>query len=433
MPGRGIEQRHRLFLVGKGSRVMLKLMRRIVSVLLLSSVWSIVSGVGDAADKILQLARDERSAAMNTWRTLVNIDTGSGYEKGLAQAKTLLVQTLKAMGANVRTTSASPSAGDNVVGTLRGTGEEKILLMIHYDTVFPEGAAVRRPFRVEAGRAYGPGVADAKGGAVIILHAIQMLKDLAFDDYGRLTILFNPDEETGSLGSRSLIRGLASRHDYVLSFEPPDQEGVTVQTNGINQLMLRVEGRASHAGAAPEEGRNAAIELAHQLLQLNDLGDPDKGTTVNWTIVNAGKKANIIPALATAEADMRYSDLSETERVMSDARRIIREHLIPDTEVQIRWERGRPPLLENQASLELAALAVRVYEAIGRELNPIAMRFGTDAGYAYRPGSPKPAVLETLGVVGGRLHSPEEFAELESLAPRLYLTAQMIMELSRGD
>lgn len=413
--------------------VMRKVMRHVVSVVLLSSVFSIVSGAGDSTDETLQQARDERSKAMTTWQALVNIDTGSGYEKGLAQAKTLLVQQLKALGVKVRTTPASPSVGDNVVGTLRGTGEKAILLMIHYDTVFPEGEVMRRPFRIEGARAFGPGVADAKGGVVIILHALQMLKDLEFNDYGRLTILFNPDEETGSLGSRSLIRKLASRHDYVLSFEPPDQEGVTVQTNGINQLMLRVKGRASHAGAAPEEGRNAAIELAHQLLQLNDLGDPNKGTTVNWTIVRAGERTNIIPALATAEADMRYSDLTETNRVVIDAQRIVRKHLIPDTEVQITLERGRPPLLENPASLELAAVAVRIYEDIGRELNPIAMRFGTDAGYAYRPGSPKSAVLETLGVVGGRLHSPEEFAELESLVPRLYLTAQLIMRLSQDD
>ncbi len=412
---------------------MLKLMRYIVSVLLLSSVCFIASGVGESANRTWQLARDERSAAIQTWKTLVNIDTGSGYEKGLAHAKTLLVQKLKALGANVQSTPAAPAVGANVVGILRGAGDKKILLMIHYDTVFPEGEAARRPFQIDGGRAYGPGVADAKGGVVIILHALRVLQNLGFDDYGKLTILFNPDEETGSLGSRSLIKGLASQHDYVLSFEPPDQEGVTVQTNGINQLMLRVQGRASHAGAAPEEGRNAAIELAHQLLQLNDLGDPDRGTTVNWTIVKAGEKVNIIPALAMAEADMRYSDLSETERVMTDAQRITRKHLIPDTKVQLRLKRGRPPLLENQASQKLAVFAVRIYEDIGRELNPIAMRFGTDAGYAYQPGSPKPAVLETLGVVGGRLHSREEFAEIKSLVPRLYLTAQMIIELSQSD
>lgn len=385
------------------------------------------------ADKILRLAQAERPEAMETWEALVSIDTGTGYKEGLAQAEYLLVGRLQALGADVGVRSAKPLAGNNIVARFRGTGEKNILLMIHYDTVFPPGEAKRRPFRVKGGRVYGPGVADAKGGIAIILHALQMLKGLSFNGYGLLTVFFNPDEETGSLGSRDLIKKLASRHHYVLSYEPPDQEGVTVQTNGINQLKLTVKGRAAHAGAAPEEGRNAAIELAHQLLQLNDLGDPEKGTTVNWTIAKAGTKANIIPAFARAEGDMRYTDRHEPDRVLRDAQRIIQEHLIPDTEVTIELERGRPPLLSNESSLELAALAERIYQDIGRELRPITMRFGTDAGYAYQAGGANPAVLETLGVVGGRLHSPEEFAELSSVAPRLYLTTRMIVELSLSE
>ncbi len=151
---------------------------------------------------------------------------------------------------------------------------------------------------------------------------------------------------------------------------------------------------------------------------------------MNWTIIKAGEKANIIPALATAEADMRYTHAQETGRVLRDARRIIQDHLIPGTEVSISIERGRPPLLKNESSLRLAALAGTIYREIGRELRPIAMRFGTDAGYAYQPGRAQPAVLETLGVVGGKLHSPEEYAEMNTVAPRLYLTARMIMAVS---
>jgi glutamate carboxypeptidase len=412
---------------------MLKTIGHVVALLVLCSFGHIAVGAGVPAHEILKLAEAERTEAMKTWQALVNIDTGTGFEKGLARAEALLVERLKALGADVKVTSASPSAGDNIVGTFRGTGTAKMLLMIHYDTVFPPGEVARRPFHVEDSRAYGPGVADAKGGIAIILHALQMLKNLDFDGYGRLTVLFNPDEETGSIGSRDLIRKLAARHDYVLSYEAPDKEGVTVQTNGINQLILTVRGRAAHAGAAPEEGRNAAIELAHQLLQLNDLGNPGTGTMVNWTIVRAGEKSNIIPALATAEADMRYSAIHETDRVLRDARRIIREHLIPDTEIEIRIEQGRPPLLRNEASQSLAALAERIYQDIGRELGAIAMRFGTDAGYAYHANGTKPAVLETLGIVGGRLHSPDEFAKVSSVVPRLYLTTRLIIALSQTD
>ncbi len=172
------------------------------------------------------------------------------------------------------------------------------------------------------------------------------------------------------------------------------------------------------------------MELAHQLTQLRDLGDADKGTTVNWTLIDGGEKRNIIPDQATAEADMRYSDLSETERVLADGRRITEDRLIDDTRVELRIDKGRPPLADNPGSRRLAETAQRLYGEIDQDIEPIAMRFGTDAGYAYVPDSDKPAVLETMGVVGAGLHSEDEYLELASIAPRLYLTTAMIRALS---
>ncbi|MNG08063.1 Carboxypeptidase G2 precursor [compost metagenome] len=152
---------------------------------------------------------------------------------------------------------------------------------------------------------------------------------------------------------------------------------------------------------------------------------------MNWTLAKAGEKANIIPALATAEADMRYSDLRETERVLADAKRIAEKKLIADTETTVTLQKGRPPLAKNEGSEQLAKTAQQLYSEIGMKIEPIAMRFGTDAGYAYVPGSAKPAVLETMGVVGAGLHADDEYIELGSVAPRLYLTVAMIMALSK--
>ncbi|MFO6291803.1 M20/M25/M40 family metallo-hydrolase, partial [Pseudomonas aeruginosa] len=129
-------------------------------------------------------------------------------------------------------------------------------------------------------------------------------------------------------------------------------------------------------------------------------------------------------------ADMRYSDPAESERVLADARKLTGERLIADTEVSLRLDKGRPPLVKNPASQRLAETAQTLYGRIGKRIEPIAMRFGTDAGYAYVPGSDKPAVLETLGVVGAGLHSEAEYLELSSIAPRLYLTVALIRELS---
>ena len=398
-----------------------------VSVSLLCSQ---ASAADTTPEQLLKKAQAEQTAYLATVKQLVDIDTGTGQAPGLKTVSAVLVERLKALGATVETTPATPSTGDNIVGTIKGTGTKSFLLMIHYDTVFGPGTAAKRPFRVDAERAYGPGVADAKGGVAMVLHSIKLLQDEQFKDFGTLTVLFNPDEETGSAGSKKIIADLARQHDYVFSYEPPDKDAVTVATNGINGVFVDVKGKSSHAGSAPEAGRNAAMELANQLVQLKDLGDPAKGTTVNWTLIKGGDKRNIIPSSASAEGDMRYSDLSESDRVLADGQRIVGKKLIDGTEVSFRLEKGRPPLVKNPATENLANVAQDLYSKIGRTVNPIAMRFGTDAGYAYVPDSQKPAVLETMGVVGAGLHADDEYAELSSIAPRLYLTTGMIMQLS---
>ena len=386
-----------------------------------------------APAQLLKKAEAEQKSYLATVKQLVDIDTGTGQAPGLKTVSAVLVERLKALGAEVTTTPATPSAGDNIIGTLKGTGNKNFLLMVHYDTVFGPGTAAKRPFKVDGERAYGPGVADAKGGVAMILHSLRLLQEQKFTDFGTLTVLFNPDEETGSAGSKKIIAELARQHDYVFSYEPPDRDAVTVATNGINGLILDVKGKSSHAGSAPEAGHNAAMELAHQMLQLKDLGDPAKGTTVNWTLIKGGEKRNIIPSSAAAEADMRYSDLSETDRVLADAQRIVAKKLIDGTEVTLRLEKGRPPLAKNPGSEQLAKTAQALYGEIGHNIEPIAMRFGTDAGYAYVPDSAKPAVLETMGVVGAGLHADDEYIELSSIAPRLYLTVALITQLSQED
>lgn len=381
-------------------------------------------------EQLLKNAEAEQKAYLATVEQLVDIDTGTGQAPGLKTVSDMLVKRLEALGATVQTTPASPSTGDNIVGTIKGNGSKSFLLMIHYDTVFGPGTAAKRPFKVEGEKAYGPGVADAKGGVAMVLHSLKLLQDQKFKDYGTLTVLFNPDEEMGSAGSKKIIAELARQHDYVFSYEPPDTDAVTVATNGINGVFVDVKGKSSHAGSAPEAGRNAAMELSHQLIQLKDLGDKAKGTTVNWTMINAGSKRNIIPDSAVAEGDMRYSDLSESDRVLADGQRIVNSKLIDGTQVTFRMDKGRPPLAKNPATEDLAKTAQTLYGKIGRKVEPIAMRFGTDAGYAYVPDSQKPAVLETMGVVGAGLHSEDEYMDLSSIAPRLYLTTAMIMQLS---
>jgi glutamate carboxypeptidase len=383
-------------------------------------------------EKLLALARGEQAEFMADLATLVNTDSGTDDAGGLAHVAAFVEQRLRTLGAEVDVRPAPPSAGKLVRATFRGTGTKKILLLAHLDTVFGSGEAARRPFRVEGTRAFGPGVADDKGGVALVLHVLALLRARGARPFATLSVLFDPDEEKGSAGSRELIGALSAEHDVVLSFEPPDGERVIVATNGIAVVGLDVKGRASHAGSAPEQGRNAALELAHQILRLQELGDASKGTTVNFTVLRAGERINIIPDHATATADMRFSDPSELTRVERDAKRLIAQHLIPDTEVTLSVEPRRPPFARNAASDALATLAARIAAGLGRKLEPVAMRYGTDAGLAYRPGSARPAVLEGLGIAGAGLHAPDEWADLDSVVYRIYLGVRLIEELGKN-
>ncbi len=391
------------------------------------------TGFAQKDEALLSMAESRKAAFVADLEKLVNIDTGTGDTAGLTQVEAILTARLKALGAEVQAVpSEAPAVGNILVGTLKGSGDKNAMLVVHYDTVFGPGEVAKRPFKVVGNKAYGPGVADAKPGLLLILNAVDMLKERGFKQYKTLTICFNADEEKSSLGSRALIRKLAADQDVVLSFEPPEQEQVIIATNGIAYVHLDVKGISSHAGSAPEKGRNAAMEMAYQLLQLKDLGDPAKGTTVNWTVVQAGDRVNVIPAAASAKADMRLSVLSELERVQNDANRIIQKELIPETQVTVRVEDRRPPFSQNPNTDALAKKAQAIYQDIGKTLTPVAMRFGTDAGYAYNPANPKQTVLEGLGIVGDKLHSVDEWGDLDSVVPRLYLTVMLLESTLSG-
>src|SRR5262249_20440281 len=186
--------------------------------------------------------------------------------------------------------------GRMVRATFTGTGTKKILLIGHMDTVYQRGMLARQPFRIDGNRAYGLAIADDKQGIALILHGLAMLKALDFRQYGTLTVLINADEEISSPGSRSLITKLGPEHDAIFSFEASRAESdkLSLATSGIASINLTVEGKAAHAGFAPERGVNALYELAHQVLQTRDLSDPATGLKMNWTLANAGRVRNTI-------------------------------------------------------------------------------------------------------------------------------------------
>lgn len=358
---------------------------------------------------------------------LVNIDSGTGDREGLTKVENLVIEQLKSVGADVKTIKATPSVGRNILATIQGTGKGKILLLAHTDTVFKEGTAAQRPFKVVDGKAYGPGVMDDKGGILLGFEALKILQELNFQKFGTITFLLNPDEEKGSLGSRELIKETAKNHDVtlVLEFGSPFDK-VTSWRKGIGYYGFEVKGRAAHAGAEPEKGCNALLEAAHQTLQLRKLGDPKKQTTVNFTVFQAGDRLNAIPDFAKVQADVRVLEAQEYIRLERDFDRLVKNKLLPCTEIEVLAERGRPPFPPNPKTNALVKKAQAIYQEIGLKLGVEGSGGGTDGNYAASVGT---ATLDALGPVGGGAHSPDEYIDLERLTPRIYLLTKLLMDL----
>jgi glutamate carboxypeptidase len=391
------------------------------------------AGAAPAAEAnklILDSAARQQSGAIKLWERLVNIDSGTGDMAGVNAVGAVAVEELKKLNAAIEMVPALPAFGDNIVASLSGAGKGKILLIAHMDTVFRKGDAAARPFRIEGGRAYGPGVADDKAGIVTALSVLKILDDLKFKDYARLTLMLNTNEETGSRGSRALIERLAREHDVTLNLEsgrPGD--GITIWRKGSGTINVEVKGRASHAGGAPELGRNAAMELAHQMLQLVKLANADKGTTINFTIVKSGDRKNVIPDYAVADADIRALVSEEFDRVERELPEMAKNKLIPDTVVTTSLTRSFPVMPQNAQTDALAAMAQRVYSEIGKTLALVGS--GGAADSSLSAGVFKPT-LDGLSLIGGNAHTDREFAVVDSMVPRFYLLTRMIMELGKG-
>ncbi len=370
-----------------------------------------------------------KAEALKLLERLVNIDSGSGYEPGLTQVRDIAVDELKQLGFTIELVPDKAANNSHVIATLKGTGTARILLMAHMDTVFKEGSAAERPFHIKDGRAYGPGVMDDKGGIVAGIYALKVLKSQGFKDYAQITFLLDASEETGSDAASELIRKTAKAHDVTLNLEPGrPADGLVVWRKGSATAVVEVKGKAAHAGVAPELGRNAAMEAAHQILQLGKLGDEEKKTTINFTVIKSGDRTNVIPDQATAKADVRAALPEEFDRIEKDLARVSANKLIPDTEVKTTLQRGLPPMPQTPESDKLVAIAQGIYGELGRKLTIEGSGGAADASLSAGVGTP---TLDGFGIVGGNIHTPEEYAEVESVAPRIYLLSRMIMELSK--
>ncbi|WER49988.1 glutamate carboxypeptidase [Cupriavidus sp. WKF15] len=404
--------------------------------LTLATSSAMAAGTADAS--LLAAARAAQPAVVQSLKEMVSIESGSTNAAGLAQMADYTGTRLQALGAQVERLPATKGPGTIIKGTFTGTGKRRIMLIAHMDTVYPANTLATQPIREEGNRLYGPGIADDKGGIAVILHSLEILKGTGWRDYAQVTVLFNPDEEVGSVGSGEIISALADQHDVVLSCEPTGAkavmktEAVLLGASGTATATMEVKGRSAHAGAAPELGRNALLELAHQLQQTRDVAKLVPGSQLNWTQATAGKVLNQIPESAVAYGDVRFTANGTAEKLKVALQdKVNADRLIPDTQVTVSLGESRPAFVADARGRALARRAQEIYaELEARQLTLMeGTGGGTDAGFAGRSG--KAAVLESLGLAGFGFHARDEYIELDSIVPRLYLMTRMLGEIAR--
>ena len=411
---------------------------RIVAAALLA-VAAAATDAAPADPALLAAANAAQPAVIASLKDLVLIESGSTDAAGLAKMAGYVEARLQALGARTERIAPARGPGSMVKGSFSGSGTRKLMLIAHMDTVYPAGTLASEPYRQDGNKLYGPGIADDKGGIAVILHSLAILKDAGWRDYAQLTVLFNHDEEVGSTTSGETIAQLAEQHDYVFSAEPTSAkavaktEGLLLGAAGTASATMEVKGRSAHAGAAPDAGRNALIELAYQLQQTRDIAKNIPGAQLNWTMAQAGVVSNQIPEKATARADVRLTAPGAADRLGAALQDKVKAgHLVADTETTVTLQVGRPPFLANERARALAAQAQAIYaELDGRELTLHPMTGGaTDAGFASRSG--KAIVLESFGLAGAGYHARDEYIEIDSIAPRLYLMTRMLQTVARA-
>lgn len=364
--------------------------------------------------------------------TLVNIDCGSYTPAGVDLVGEWTGRFLEGLGASVEhRPDPEGRYGRTVVATFDGrVGAPRVLLIGHMDTVFDPGTAAARPFRIEDGVAYGPGVTDMKSGLLAGLYAIKaLIGELGGVPFERLTFIANPDEEIGSPSSTAHIRAAAPDVDACFVLECARANGDIVSARkGILDTRITIEGRAAHAGVEPEKGRSAILEASRIVRDLHALNGRWPGVTVNVGVIAGGTRPNVVAERCHLEVDVRSTTSDGLDVVEAAIREIAAATEIPDTIAEVHVMVGWRPMEKLARSGRLVEHAQTVATRLGFEVHDTATGGASDANTTSGMGVP---TLDGLGPIGGNDHAPSEYLDVDSIVPRTTLLAGLLLAVAR--
>jgi len=375
------------------------------------------------ATHFLDYCSSQRDWLLDFIEALVAIESPSDDPGAVNRCGAELASRLEALGGAVTRVSSS-TAGDHLRASF-GSGSRQILLLGHFDTVWPIGQLATMPLKREAGRLYGPGVFDMKAGIGLATLATRAVLDTGGLNDCQVVMLWTTDEEIGSTTSRALIEAEAKRSAAVLVFEPSlPGGGLKTSRKGVGQFEMRVRGVSAHAGLDPGKGISAVRELARQIIAIDDLQDPASGVTVTVGVIEGGTRANVVPAEARAIIDARAvtrADADRVERVM----KALSPHL-PGAHVTVTGGFDRPPLERTADVIRLFQAAQAVAKDMGLTLEEGSAGGGSDGNFTAALGVP---TLDGFGAVGDGAHALHEHVEIDALAPRATVIAGLVARL----
>jgi glutamate carboxypeptidase len=362
---------------------------------------------------------------------LVNIDCGSYTRDGVDEVARWVTAFVTELGATVETRpDPAGRLADTIVATFAGAPDgPRALLIGHMDTVFDPGTVAERPFRIEEGVAYGPGVTDMKSGLLAGLYALKAITaergGLPFE---RLIFIANPDEEIGSPTSTPHIEAAAADADVALVLECARANGDIVSARkGILDLRITVHGRAAHAGVEPEKGRSAILEAARMVRELHDLNGRWPGVTVNVGRIAGGTRPNVVAETCTLEVDVRATARDTLETAEAAIRAIAEATVVPDVTVEFEAMARWWPMEKLERSGRLVEHAQGVARSLGFEVADASTGGASDANTTAGLGVPS---LDGLGPIGGNDHAPSEYLDVDSIVPRTTMLAGLLLAIA---
>jgi glutamate carboxypeptidase len=365
----------------------------------------------------------ERAWVRDTIERLVTLESPSTDAAAVDRCGRELAFRLEAIGGAV-TRLDGGERGDHIVASFAGA-EPGVLILGHFDTVWPVGQIARMPLKEDGGRLYGPGIFDMKAGIGVALLAMRALAAFPQMTRPRVTMLWTTDEEIGSRSSRAAIEARAREHAAVLVLEPSLPGGAAkTSRKGVGEFELIVHGVAAHAGLDPGKGASAIHELAHQIIDIAGLQDVGGGVTLNVGRIGGGSRTNVVAETASASIDVRVSRMADASRI-EQALRNLRPHL-QGTRLELHGSVDRPPLERTAGVTRLYELAKEVARGLGRNLPEGAAGGASDGNFTAAVGV---VTLDGLGPCGDGAHALHEHVEIDDLPWRAAFLAALLSRM----